>query len=67
MNKEVAQDHMASKWWKRHVKPVSILACFLRHEAISLLSAEFFNEVKGAELELPMLLVKSKLNPKSTM
>lgn len=58
---------MASKWWKRDVTPVSIFACFLRHEALSLLAAEFCNEVKGAELELPMLLVKSKLNPKSTM
>lgn len=60
MNKELAQDHMASKWWKRDVKPVPILTCFLRQETISLCSAEFFNEVKETKLVLPILLVKSK-------
>lgn len=59
MNKELAQDHMASRV-EQGLKPVSILACFSRHEAISLLSAELFNEVEGTELALPVLLVKSK-------
>lgn len=63
MNKELTQDHMASKWWNRNRKPVLILPYFSRDEELSLLSVEFFNEVraiKGTELVLPVLLLKSK-------